>query len=473
MCLGQCLETLRKNQARAASMIPTLNPVSSLNSNGDSTPRAPPPSGKRRPSVVPFRHSKLTELFQPFFTGEGRTVMIVNANPYDTGFDENSHVMRFSAVAREVQTTRGSNEARAVPRAMRPQMVAWPCEDSTRGAGGADVTIIEDSPSDEDEDDNNGNESESDSEDSASTAFVDALLTRHEELRLRLHAAEERAATLEQEVREEMAAEFAQRLAEMEQRYTARMLSEVETGEEMLNRKIDLLVNATRGRGEADDRGRKAATAVQEESIDEEEGGESPVTANESNTTDNSVELQAGPFEEVVGQGSGDDEEESEEEEESEDDSSEEEASASDADSSYQVDSSMDASPPPPPPRARTTRRSTLTSSAAGRKSQPLAPRSSASINVSLATPKPKQRAASNLRPKATEDDNDGSSDDDDDDDMLIPSPSKLNAAAAAAATPRASNASRTSSTSPRKRRTLRSARAVDEEEIEKRVAGI
>jgi kinesin family protein 20 len=31
--------------------------------------------------------------------------MIVNANPYDTGFDENSHVMRFSAVAREVQTT--------------------------------------------------------------------------------------------------------------------------------------------------------------------------------------------------------------------------------------------------------------------------------------------------------------------------------------------------------------------------------
>jgi kinesin family protein 20 len=35
-------------------------------------------------------------------------VMIVNANPYDTGFDENSHVMRFSAIAREVQTTAGN-----------------------------------------------------------------------------------------------------------------------------------------------------------------------------------------------------------------------------------------------------------------------------------------------------------------------------------------------------------------------------
>jgi kinesin family protein 20 len=31
--------------------------------------------------------------------------MIVNVNPYDTGFDENAHVMRFSAIAREIQIT--------------------------------------------------------------------------------------------------------------------------------------------------------------------------------------------------------------------------------------------------------------------------------------------------------------------------------------------------------------------------------
>lgn len=30
--------------------------------------------------------------------------MIVNVNPYDTGFDENSHVMKFSALAREIST---------------------------------------------------------------------------------------------------------------------------------------------------------------------------------------------------------------------------------------------------------------------------------------------------------------------------------------------------------------------------------
>jgi kinesin family member 20 len=30
--------------------------------------------------------------------------MIININPYDTGFDENSHVMKFAAIAREVST---------------------------------------------------------------------------------------------------------------------------------------------------------------------------------------------------------------------------------------------------------------------------------------------------------------------------------------------------------------------------------
>jgi len=30
----------------------------------------------------------------------------VNVNPYDTGFDENSHVMKFAAVAKDVATWR-------------------------------------------------------------------------------------------------------------------------------------------------------------------------------------------------------------------------------------------------------------------------------------------------------------------------------------------------------------------------------
>lgn len=41
--------------------------------------------------------------------------MIVNVNPYDTGYDENSHVMKFSALAREVCTTAPVAVSRAVP----------------------------------------------------------------------------------------------------------------------------------------------------------------------------------------------------------------------------------------------------------------------------------------------------------------------------------------------------------------------
>lgn len=56
--------------------------------------------------MVPFRHSKLTELFKGTFEGEGKAVIIVNVNPYDTGYDENNHVMKFAAVAKDVTTLR-------------------------------------------------------------------------------------------------------------------------------------------------------------------------------------------------------------------------------------------------------------------------------------------------------------------------------------------------------------------------------
>ncbi|KAG1082262.1 hypothetical protein G6F42_022641 [Rhizopus arrhizus] len=80
MVLGQCMEVLRLNQIKQDM-------------------------GKN-PTMVPFRHSKLTELFKGTFEGEGKAVIIVNVNPYDTGFDENNHVMRFAAVAKDVTTLR-------------------------------------------------------------------------------------------------------------------------------------------------------------------------------------------------------------------------------------------------------------------------------------------------------------------------------------------------------------------------------
>lgn len=105
---------------------------------------------KRGLAVVPFRHSKLTEVLMDYFVGDGRAVsssyftagfwltksnaqvMIVNVNPYDTGFDENSHVMKFAALAREVYTTPAQAPIQRAPsptkigHATKPSMVARP-----------------------------------------------------------------------------------------------------------------------------------------------------------------------------------------------------------------------------------------------------------------------------------------------------------------------------------------------------------
>ena len=111
MVLGQCMEVMRANQKRLAQSLAKAGRVDTRDV-------------KKTLAVVPFRHSKLTEILLDYFIGDGRVVnrmscyplahgahqdfqvMIVNVNPYDTGFDENSHVMKFAALAREVTTTR-------------------------------------------------------------------------------------------------------------------------------------------------------------------------------------------------------------------------------------------------------------------------------------------------------------------------------------------------------------------------------
>ncbi|XP_034297563.1 kinesin-like protein KIF20A [Pantherophis guttatus] len=70
--LGRCLTILRHNQT------------------------------KSKQNVVPFRDSKLTRVFQGFFTGHGQSCMIVNINPCASSYDETLHVAKFSAIASQL-----------------------------------------------------------------------------------------------------------------------------------------------------------------------------------------------------------------------------------------------------------------------------------------------------------------------------------------------------------------------------------
>jgi kinesin family protein 20 len=103
MVLGQCMRILRNNQKKLSKTQHGGRPV--------------------RTEIPPYRMSKLTELFQEFFEGRGRAVcaitrwnvhlmtlasvsqaMIVNVNPFDTGYHENAAVLEFSALASEIST---------------------------------------------------------------------------------------------------------------------------------------------------------------------------------------------------------------------------------------------------------------------------------------------------------------------------------------------------------------------------------
>lgn len=255
MCLGQCLETLRKNQMRVVG----------------TTEGGQAQIIKRRMSIVPFRHSKLTELFQSFFVKDGKAVMIVNANPYDTGFEENSHVMKFSAIAKEVAVPRSvapvakklpplpafkeesASKSRVLPKSKSNVDIS-----ASESEASADVTIVED---DEESDDENHD------------PFVDMLVEKHEELRQKLYAAELRCATIEADIRREMADEFDLKLREMENFYHNRMMDDAEQNAQFMNRKIDLLVS-TNARNEPElDADSEAEDQLTDLSVDNYESG--------------------------------------------------------------------------------------------------------------------------------------------------------------------------------------------------------
>ncbi|TDL28755.1 kinesin-domain-containing protein [Rickenella mellea] len=290
MVLGQCMEALRNNQKRQAASLATpgrgfLDPA--------------------RLGIVPFRHSRLTELFQDFFVGDsaGRAVMIVNVNPYDTGFDENSHVMKFAALAKDVTTSvlpvalaaqkrknqlgSGTSGIPTSPNKLQPMPTRRKVTISTGGKSGKKISEAVLEVVEEDEE---GTEES----DEPMNPLVDALFDEIERLHVQLYESEMRSAVIEAETREEVMRDMEERMLKMERMFARRLMNEVQQNELKTDAKIDMLhqfgnfaARARRSSGSV-----TAAEVYDNESIGEQDDDE--ISTNESESRSPSPSPSAG-----------------------------------------------------------------------------------------------------------------------------------------------------------------------------------
>lgn len=260
MVLGQCMEVLRSNQRKLA--------MSLAHEGAGKSGRMDTRDVKRTLAVVPFRHSKLTESLMDYFVGDSRAVMIVNINPYDTGYDENSHVMKFASLAREITVTPAAAPVQKAPPIPAPSFLPGklkghkfkePSPATLKGPevapnpgyrrkvtismGGGErgrvvsQTTLEVLEEDETREDQNSD----DEDDEPENPLVDALFDEIENLRYQLFEAEMRAAIIEAETREEVMLEMEERMRLMEQKHSRRLMSEMERNEMKTDAKIDML----------------------------------------------------------------------------------------------------------------------------------------------------------------------------------------------------------------------------------------
>ncbi|EJF66398.1 kinesin-domain-containing protein [Dichomitus squalens LYAD-421 SS1] len=244
MVLGQCMETLRVNQrALARSLQQGVRPGTQLDTR----------DVKRTLALVPFRHSKLTEILMDYFVSEGsggKAVMIVNVNPYDTGFDENVHVMKFAALAREVATTPAQAVSRIPPSPTKSRVPSGPGARPSAphrrkvtislGGPGRKVSEAHLEVLEEDEEIDDGEETSVEDEEPINP-LVNALFDEVEELRMQLYDAHLRCALIEAETREEVMIEMEERMRSMEDMFTRRLMRVMEHNEEKMDAKLDMI----------------------------------------------------------------------------------------------------------------------------------------------------------------------------------------------------------------------------------------
>ncbi|XP_008939345.1 PREDICTED: kinesin-like protein KIF20A [Merops nubicus] len=193
--LGRCIAALRQNQ-----------------------------QSKLKQTVVPFRDSKLTRVFQGFFTGRGRSCMIVNINQCASTYDETLHVAKFSAIASQL--------VQAPPTKMGlPSIQSIIKEHNRRTSQGLEAVAKEEV------------ESEEDSEEEADVSMYEKedLLRVVEAARELLVQERQEKLQLEMRLREEICNEMLEHLQQKEQWCSQHLDAQKELLEELYEDKLNNL----------------------------------------------------------------------------------------------------------------------------------------------------------------------------------------------------------------------------------------
>uniref|UniRef100_A0A674H6Y8 Kinesin-like protein n=1 Tax=Taeniopygia guttata TaxID=59729 RepID=A0A674H6Y8_TAEGU len=175
-------------------------------------------------AVVPFRDSKLTRVFQGFFTGRGRSCMIVNINQCASTYDETLYVAKFSAIASQL--------VQAPPTKLElPSLKSIIKEHSRRISQGPEAEPEEDV------------ESEADTEDEAdiSTYEKKDLLRAAEAARELLVQERQKKLELEMRLREEICNEMLEHMQQKEQWWSQHVDAQREQLEELYEGKMTIL----------------------------------------------------------------------------------------------------------------------------------------------------------------------------------------------------------------------------------------
>ncbi|XP_060078395.1 kinesin-like protein KIF20B [Ylistrum balloti] len=206
MTLGRCIEMLRYNQHH-----------------------------KEKSKIIPFRDSKLTRLFQNFFSGRGKAAMIVNVNQCASMFDETLHVFKFSAIAKQVVVAQKPDPP---PRPKLLTISVPPPVESVRAPSIAWATpgqlyTAEKLPLPEDEEDNLGETDE-----------VAELVQVIEEMEKEIRGLRKEKLHQEGRIREEVCQEMMKQFVAIENECRERIRWTEELAEETMERRIKVLTDA-------------------------------------------------------------------------------------------------------------------------------------------------------------------------------------------------------------------------------------